>query len=151
MGIPGGIVLTVLRSHTGGCSVRSAKDNRTSTNDDNSSQDTTDGNSTGDGTTFSLPGYNDANGNAIVHSFKGWMKEFGITEIDCDPSSSDSTWKSHWDDNIENLKGELTQVQTASQKDMLEYKQVNGYIGTSVSESSYTMRDYQQAAKGIFQ
>ena len=60
-------------------------------------------------------------------------------------------WKETWDDNIENLKGELTQVQTASQKDMLEYKQVNGNIGTSISEASFTMRDYQQAAKSIFQ
>jgi len=123
---------------------RTAKNNKCDSNDDTSDADTTDDQG-GSGDSFSLPGYEGE------HTFDGWCNQFGIKESDVDPSSSNTTWKTKWDDNISSVKDELQNVQTASEKDMLTYKQTNGYISTSVSETSYSMRDYQQDAKGIFQ
>lgn len=116
---------------------RTAKTTKDKPHDDSNTQDKSDPHG-GQGEMFALAGQEGK------HSFEGWCEELGIEATDVDPNDDKKEWEKEWQDNIDNVKSELDQVQSISQETMLQYKQTMGYHDNSVSEQSQSQTMFQQ-------
>ena len=79
-----------------------------------------------------------------------WMKEFGITRTDVNPSDKDKA-KSAWDTNINAVKSQIDNITSDSEMQMLRFRQMVDKRGTALQEAKSTLTNDKRLKDAIVQ
>lgn len=84
-----------------------------------------------------------------ARSVDGWMDYFGLTKTDVQQHEDGTKRDSQWDANIEAVKGEVNNITTESESDMLRFRQMVDKRSTGLQEAKTTLTNDKRVKDNI--
>ena len=86
-----------------------------------------------------------------ARSVDGWLDHFGITKTDVNQTADKSDRDEDWDANISAVKGEIDNITSDSEMQMLRFRQMVDKRGTALQEAKTTLSNDKRLKDAILQ